>query len=581
MSRKRIGRELSLRIAILATGISVVLLLTIIVFFTTYTSFRQEMDKSVMSQVKKRSDQIVYHYESFIDAIIETSNAVQIYINSRDIWDDSEELGNYFRGVTELRSEILSISVYDNDSLRCVASSSPIEVGTFAERVDPWFAQANAEDTVHAFSFPYAADESGKTITTISKRILFGKGKKPTTLKMEISFENFVDLAQKSNFGEGGHIDIIDPEYNIVYSSDDDHQLSEEVPIYRQIMLGSGRAVINGRTMSVNIETLLNTRWRICVAINIDSLNAIERSFLQRLLFATVVAVIVAIFVFQQVTKKITDPLKQLEKAMRRIEQSDYFVKEEVHLPSGKEVASLAKSFNAMMRKLQELMDRVVYEQNQQRKSELKALQNQINPHFLYNTLDSIVWMIENNKREEASAMVVALAKLFRISISKGGSVITVREELEHVKSYLFIQSIRYNNSFEYEFDVDPKVLEMKTLNILLQPLVENAIYHGLKNHIDHGRIVVSARLDERDRLVLSVFDNGYGIKESKIEDIYAELRDLKPQESVGLKNVYLRLKIYYGEAADLRIESELDEGTTITLIIPPTAEHQGKGERL
>jgi len=221
-----------------------------------------------------------------------------------------------------------------------------------------------------------------------------------------------------------------------------------------------------------------------------------------------------------------------------------------------------------MMRKIGELMDRVIDEQDAQRKSELKALQNQINPHFLYNTLDSIMWLIENNKNREAGEMIVALATLFRIGISNDSEVIPVRDEIEHVRNYLLIQSIRYSDSFSYEFEVEDAALDIRTLKLILQPIVENCIYHGLKSKVDKGIIRISARIED-DCLLLSVSDNGYGIRQETIDELYLSFEDGVVSSSVGLKNIYQRVMIYYGGNAGMKIESILDEGTTITIREP------------
>jgi two-component system sensor histidine kinase YesM len=282
----------------------------------------------------------------------------------------------------------------------------------------------------------------------------------------------------------------------------------------------------------------------------------------------SLLVLVVGILLFLAVARTITTPMKQLELAMRKVEKSDYFRMEEVDISASKEVEELTKRFNKMMRKISELMERVIAEQNAQRKSELKALQNQINPHFLYNTLDSIVWLIENEKNDKAGEMVVALARFFRLSISKETETIPVREEIEHVRNYLLIQNIRYSDSFDYDIEVDDDALEIPTMKLILQPIVENCIYHGLKNKIDQGHIKITAKTDG-DYLVMSVADNGYGMRQETIDKLYETFMDGVPSNSVGLKNVYQRVVIYFGGNAEVKIESELDDGTTITIREP------------
>jgi two-component system sensor histidine kinase YesM len=176
--------------------------------------------------------------------------------------------------------------------------------------------------------------------------------------------------------------------------------------------------------------------------------------------------------------------------------------------------------------------------------------------------------MIENQKNREAGDMVVALARLFRIGISNGSEVISVRDEIEHVRNYLLIQNIRYADSFTYAFDVDDAVLDAKTLKLILQPIVENCIYHGLKNKIDKGHIQISVS-QSGEFLLLRVSDNGYGMRQETIDALYRSFEDSAASNSVGLKNIYQRVMIYYGGRAEMRIESELDEGTTITIKEP------------
>jgi len=242
---------------------------------------------------------------------------------------------------------------------------------------------------------------------------------------------------------------------------------------------------------------------------------------------------------------------------------------ETVDIEASKEVKAMIRQFNKMMIKISELMERVVLEQSAQRRSELKALQSQINPHFLYNTLDSIIWLIENNKNREAGEVVVALSNLFRSSISKDSVTVPLRDEIEHVSNYLLIQNFRYSDSFDYELDVDEDALDCPTMKLILQPIVENCIYHGLKNKIDRGIIQIKAKR-EGDFLVLSVTDNGYGMRQEAITDLYRSFEgEDDSDDRVGLKNIYQRIRFYYGGDAEMRIESEPDEGTTITIKEP------------
>ena len=199
---------------------------------------------------------------------------------------------------------------------------------------------------------------------------------------------------------------------------------------------------------------------------------------------------------------------------MKKVESGNFNIDIDIDIDaqSEDEVKRLSKAFNMMVKRIQNLMEQIISEQEAKRKSELKALQAQINPHFLYNTLDSIVWMNENKDYAGVTTMVVALSQFFRISISRGKELIPVSDEIEHIKSYLTIQKIRYKNKFTFNIDAQPEALGYKTLKLILQPIVENAIYHGVEQLYDEGIINIRVSV-EGETVLFQVIDNGYGIK--------------------------------------------------------------------
>jgi two-component system sensor histidine kinase YesM len=207
--------------------------------------------------------------------------------------------------------------------------------------------------------------------------------------------------------------------------------------------------------------------------------------------------------------------------------------------------------------------------------TELKLLQAQINPHFLYNTLDTIVWLAETKQNEQVSRMVTSLSDFFRTTLSKGKDYITVREEESHIRSYLEIQQFRYRDILEYNINIDEDILEYEILKMTLQPLVENAIYHGIKNKRGLGHITVTG-VKRDEHMVFEVQDDGLGMKPDRLEFmrrvVSDEEKDGKSTSSgFGLYNVAKRLKLNYGKKCDINIESTYGEGTTITLIVPIT----------
>lgn len=237
-----------------------------------------------------------------------------------------------------------------------------------------------------------------------------------------------------------------------------------------------------------------------------------------------------------------------------------------------REILALSHSFDHMVVRVQQLVEQVRKEEVTLRKAELNALQAQINPHFLYNTLDAIGWLCEGGRNQDAVEMVTALASLFRISISKGHELITIEKELEHAKSYLKIQKFRYKDQFSYSIDVDETCLQFYCNKITLQPIIENAIYHGINRMVDEGIIRIEVKLKE-DHVIFCISDNGVGMEKAQCRSILN--REAGDQTGIGIKNVNDRVKIYFGDQYGIWITSEPDEGTSVTIVIPIVREGQ------
>ncbi|UUZ84770.1 sensor histidine kinase [Paenibacillus sp. P26] len=250
--------------------------------------------------------------------------------------------------------------------------------------------------------------------------------------------------------------------------------------------------------------------WKIVGVAYVDHLIANKTQMQISFLLWGAVCFVVAFMMSVFLSRRLSRPILQLQERMKEVEKGNF----DIQVPVGntREIGRLARTFNLMVGRIKELMAQVVEEQEFKRKTELSALQAQINPHFLYNTLDSIIWMAESKKSEEVVLMTSALSKLFRASISKGEELVPIRNEMEHIFNYLTIQKIRYRDKLEFHIDTDPDILHFQTLKIVLQPIVENAIYHGIKNKYGVGVIRITG--EKRDgEIRLQVIDNGVGME--------------------------------------------------------------------
>lgn len=292
-------------------------------------------------------------------------------------------------------------------------------------------------------------------------------------------------------------------------------------------------------------------------------------TWMLRFCLIALVGVVVAVGIMSYlIPLSITRPFKELSQVTDEIAKGNLSVRANVN--TGVEATALSNSMNTMIDKINELLEQVTTEQIRLRKAEFELLQAQINPHFLYNTLDIIVWMIENEQKTEAVKVVTALARFFRISLSRGKSLITVKDELEHVRNYLMIQQMRFKNKFTYTIESDDEVLELASLKLMLQPLVENAIYHGMEYMDGDGEIFVRAWQEEKE-LYLEVRDNGLGMTEEQVESLFTDTAHVasKRGSGIGVRNVNERIKLYFGAEYGLSIESEPDEGTAVKIHLP------------
>lgn len=387
---------------------------------------------------------------------------------------------------------------------------------------------------------------------------------------LDLSFSSISSYINNVSIGQRGYCFLMDREGNIVYHPQQQLLYAglKDEDTESLASLEDGTYVAD--TVIYCVNSIQDSDWRVVGVSYVDEMvnrNVTEMIHLSCLLAVVVLAA--AVLTSWLLFRLLGHPLRGLADAMERFEaDADHFT----YRPVGgtREVQELSNSFEHMVLRIQQLMTTVREEEVNLRKTELKALQAQINPHFLYNTLDSIAWMCEQGRNTDAVKMVHALARLFRISISKGHELIPISKEIEHAESYLQIQKYRYKNQFTYEFQVDPECLDYYCNKITLQPIIENAINHGLDLLVEEGRITVQVCQDGED-ILFFVQDNGVGMSEEQLRTILQH--DPKDRTGIGIKNVNDRLKIYFGKQYGLHISSELDIGTCVEIRMPKIKE--------
>lgn len=286
-----------------------------------------------------------------------------------------------------------------------------------------------------------------------------------------------------------------------------------------------------------------------------------------------VVCLIICVILALLLTRNIFLPIKDLVSSMNQVEQGDLSVK--VDYNRWDELGILGKSFNKMIEQIKELLAKIVDKQNQLREFEIKALQSQINPHFLYNTLDSIKWLAKMNNVAEIPKIVTELGKLLRSSISYDGEMLTVDESIKNIESYLNIQKIRYSGKFDVSFQIDPEIRGCQIPKLILQPLVENAILHGLENKKGKGKVTIKG-YQKNGILIFEIIDDGVGIDAQKVKALNSGYDFQTSAASIGIQNVNRRIKLYYGDEYGLHIKSKKGLGTKIILKMPLVIPSEG-----
>lgn len=460
------------------------------------------------------------------------------------------------------KSNFYTVKNYDLRSsdwyLKIINSKDPVWFGTHVGS----FAVETVDELLVSVGFPIIDKASGKNSGVV-------------VIDIE---EALLSEITDSLIGKTGYMMILDAN-NQVISHPDKSMISKEIQINdinsRETLKNFDLPFISKSKTDgsiVAVKTSEVNGWQIVGVLPVRELIKDGRQFGMIITGMVILICCLALLVAWVIAGSVANPLKKLMLLMKKVEAGDLSVTMKVKYND--EVGQLGKSFNLMVENIAKLMTKVYEEQHELRKAELKTLQAQINPHFLYNTLDSIIWLSRAKRNEDVDKMVTALTKLFRIGISRGKDIISIREEFEHVANYLTIQNIRYKNKFTYDIQLPEELAHYQTLKLILQPIVENAIYHGIKMKKEVGRLTIRA-IDADDMIIFEVSDTGKGMTKEQLIALENTLKGMKENiiQSYGVKNVNERLKIFFGPQYGLNFMSEYGVGTTVTIKIPKLAE--------
>ncbi|EHI97871.1 multi-sensor signal transduction histidine kinase [Clostridium sp. DL-VIII] len=561
----------------------VILILTTTITLLGNLSYRNSINFSQNENTNQIIKQINNNIESYVNNTENIINYMSIdpriikFLNDNKLENDDIEDEAYksIYNFVKFNPEIAGIMIvnsnggYISDVMNKVSRESLTNEEWYSKAYnDPWKIHLFTKPTGRNIDniFKYSADE----VFSISKAVVdLSKDKIKGVILIDIKLDAIKNIIENSKPGTAGFVYIMDKNNDIVYTPVNNivYRIKNEWidDSDNKIIIKN----INRENYQLTKVESEYTGWRtIGVFPEKESLRVIEYINYYSVAVA-IIALIIAEILVVIFTKSIVKPIHKLKKLMKMAQEGNLSVSFKAKYND--EIGELGNSFNTMVKEINNLINLVQIEEKNKRIAEMNVLQAQIKPHFMYNTLDTIRWMAEEHKEEDIVEIIEAFTNLLRISLSKGKEIISVKEELKHIESYLKIQKIRYEDRLNYEINFDEDILQYKLTKLILQPLVENAIYHGIKEKRGNGKIIVRGKVKE-NYLCFTIIDNGKGIQKEMLNKINHMLRNGNIEENeigYGIFNVNERIKIIYGDEYGLTYKSIYEEGTIVELRHP------------
>ncbi|MDQ0114945.1 cache domain-containing sensor histidine kinase [Paenibacillus harenae] len=579
----------------IAFAFSVLILLTIAA--TSLFAYRlsvNAVERNSKGYIQEVINQVNTNIQSYVDnmenisLLAMTNKDVKYYISSNSFIGNEgrrpyeKRISDLFQSILYTRKDIASIMVFGYNG-RFVSDRRITTLNPNAKvEEQAWYMNARREGGKSVISEPHVQNiiqNEYRWVVSLSRELKNSDGMTADGIFLvDLNLSVINDLLSQINLGKKGYVFIVDGSGNIVYHPEQQliysNLRSEQIAEVVQAGSGTTFKVEDGEGKRFYSVKDTSFGWKIVGVAYAEDLIG-YKSTLINFLFITLGGVAVSLVISVMLSRRLSRPIRNLQRNMRKVEKGNFDVQAEVTQMN--EIGQLARTFNMMVGQIKNLMQEIFDTHENKRKSELQLLQAQINPHFLYNTLDSIVWMAEMKKHEEVVEMTSALAKLFRAGITKEQELVPIRIELEHITNYLLIQKMRYSSKLDYRLEISDSILGCKTLKILLQPFVENAIYHGIRNKPGSGTIVIRG-METQDGIVFEVEDDGLGMTEEQLEKIWEASGGEWKNGGIGIRNVNERIRLYFGQAYGISIRSELAEGTCVTIRIPKIEGSGGMG---
>lgn len=562
------------------------LLPTFLIIWYAYQTAASETEARVRAQV----EQTAQHVDSELNMVIKeasrlmnytSSYTISNFLNSKttnDRYENAKAVGKVFDSIRQTQSSnsyILDMSVIGTNGHCFSERNGYFDLNQPFASYEQFETIVEHPRTVHVqgISLPLRDRPWEKNALTVSAAVFkISTNEVCGILRVTVSKSHVVNILENAKPSESGQTFVVDNTGSNLFFPEESTVLSKTE--IRQILNDSGNGTVKTSRSLVVHRTLPSTGWTIIsVAPNQEIFQAVYQLRVIALVMV-VISLLLILIINIFLSRYIAHPILQLKALMQSATSGNLDV-EIPQIDGQVEIMELYRSFDTMLSELKNLLNRVVTEQNNLKKSELRTLQSQINPHFLYNTLDSAVWAAESNNTDEVIDLITSLSSFYRLTLRSGMDVVSFDTEVHHVSYYLHIMQKRYRDILDYRINVSPETLRARFPKIILQPIAENAIYHGIKNKRyakgEKGMIQISAQETADHFLEVTVSDTGIGMYEAETQLLWEKIQEGIPRsgQSYGLINVNLRLRLMFGEQYTLRLTSCPGSGTTIVIRVP------------
>ncbi|WP_438448906.1 histidine kinase [Gorillibacterium sp. sgz5001074] len=581
-------RKRSIQIYITGLYTTLIVLAMLVVGIVLYDKFSSTAEKGAFLNTDQVVDQVNFNVEYYLRGMAELFEQLEEKITKSPVPGGSD-LTEQLAAILNTRKDLVSVTVVSRNGQ--VLTGYP---GTTLRREtrltdQKWFTVALERPNYLHYSSPHVQNlfpGEYRWVVSLSRSVTVRNGDERVegVMLLDVNFSSIDDLCQRVSLGNKGFIYITDPDGRLIYHPQQqliNLGLKEEVSTARTLnySYGSFYETVGGEKRLVHVKTVKNIGWKIIGVAYMDELVTSTKEVSGFMVWLLALVLVIVVMMSAYMSGVISKPIKRLGQSMKNVERGDF--ETPIQVRGALEVEQLVQRFNLMVSRIRDLMQQNIREQEAKRKSELEVLQAQINPHFLYNTLNSVVRLAESGKNTDVVTMITSLSRLFRISLSKGRNIIPLEDELEHIKNYLIIQNIRFKNKFDYAIEAAPETMSCMSLKLILQPLVENAIQHGIEMMQDEGFIRITSEIRD-GKLLLQVIDNGLGMSPETAARLLAApggggkaaggetaANSKSGGSGVGVRNVHERIRLTFGSEYGLEFESELEEGTTVRIWLP------------